>query len=633
MRLLRRMDRDLLAVAGIALALVLFLSLNLLATTTLGRVRLDLTENARYTLSQGTRRTLAAIDEPVTLRLYLSDGLRAADPALADHAARVRDLLQRYVRLADGGIELEILRPEPFSPAEDRAVAAGLRALPTPGRGGGSIYFGLAGTNSTDDTQTIPFFAPDRAAFLEYDLTRLVHALAHPRKPVVGVLGALPVAGDMAAGEAPWRVAELMRQGYRVRTLDAGTARIDPAVDILLLAQPTGLEAAARYAVDQFLMGGGKVLAFVDPFAEALAYRGGAQRPDVDAGRLDDGARRLLAGWGVSIDPARIVADRRHARQVRARVGGRETVVDYVGWLALPAAAMAGDDAVTANLSELTLKSAGAIEDAGDGAPRVRPLLRSSAQSMPLAVERIADFPNPAKLLAAFEASQRRYTLAARIDGPFATAFPDGPPGAGGAGPHRKTSAAGAHVVLVADSDMLADGSWTRPQERGGEQVRVPSADNGDFVLNALDNLAGGENLIGLRGRGVRERPFTLIERMRRAAESVYRSREQRLIERIDDAKARIRELRRREERTGVLMTAEQQREVEELRADMLAARGELREVQHKLREDVERVKTIVRAANIWGVPSLVALAALLLGAARRRRRARGRTPARRSRS
>ncbi|RDD63151.1 Gldg family protein [Ferruginivarius sediminum] len=616
-----RIDRDTLAVLGIALAVVLFLSLNLLASTTLGRVRVDLTEDGRYTLSEGTRRTLSRIEEPVTLRLYMSEGLREVSPRLADHAGRVRDLLERYVRLSGGAIELEVLRPEPFSPEEDQAVADGLRAMPA-GNGRDSLYFGLSGTNSTDDHEAIPLFSPERTAFLEYDVTRLVHALANPRKPVVGILGALPMTGNMATGEKPWRVVELMRQSYRVRSVKPDDGEVDPEIDILLLAQPHGLSDTARYAVDQFLMRGGRILAFADPFAEVFGYRQEAGGNGT-AARLDAGTQALLEGWGVRIEPDTVVADRTHAREVRSRVGGRDTVVGYVGWLALSGDALATDDAVTANLSQLALKSAGAIEARDGTSARMTPLARSSTQSMPLSVEIVANFPNPAKLLSDFKAEDRRYTLAARIDGPFQTAFPDGPPDGTDESGHKTGSGEGAHVILVADADMLADDAWTQSRQRNGESVSVPYANNGDFVVNALDNLSGGSDLIGLRGRGLDDRPFTMLERMRQEAEDRYRSREQRLIERINEGKARIRELRRREVETGVVMTDAQREEVERLREDMLEARQALREVQHKLHEDVERVRAVARAANIWGMPALVIVFAVAHGALRRRRRQR----------
>jgi len=616
-----------LAVAGIALALVLFLAMNLLATTTLSRVRLDLTEGRLHTLSGATRATLADIQEPITLRLYVSDALTEGNPLFADHARRVRELLGHYVDLADGMLRLKVLRPEPYSEVEDQALADGLRPLPL-GDGSQSGYFGLAGTNSTDDQEAIAFFAPDRASFLEYDLTRLIHDLAHPVKPVVGVIGSLPMLGDPMRGRPAWRVVELMKESYEVRPLPAEPRRIDAAeVDVLLLAQPAGLSEAARYAIDQYVQRGGRVLAFLDPFSELQAARQRRQGEAAAGVTMDRGLAPLLSAWGVRIDPDSAIGDRGNAQRVRARVDGRSTVVDFIAWLTLDGEDLAGDDPVTARLSQLDLRSAGAIETLPDAGTTLTPLATASDQAMRLEVARLRDFPNPAKLLSEFWDTEERYTYAARVTGPTRTAFPDGPPEAVDdpeiRAAHLAASETDSHIILVADSDLLANDTWTRPRELGGQRVSMPVANNGDFVVNALDSLSGGGALIDLRGRGLVRRPFTLIEEMRREAEAKYRAREQALQQRIDDARKRMRELRLREARTGVVMTAEQKREMERLRDDLLAARRELREVRHKLHADVERVQTLVRAGNIWGMPALVALVAVGLGLARRLRRRR----------
>lgn len=589
--------KDTLAYAAIALIAVLFLAVNLLANTMLPQARLDLTEQRLHTLSDATRATLAGIEEPITLRFYRSEELDAAAPALAGHARRVRELLEHYVRLSEGKIELSILHPAPFSPEEDLAMAQGLEGVPL-GAQGRPLVFGLAGSNTTDDEEAIAFFAPERAALLEYELTRLIARLAEPRETRVGVLGALPLESD---GE-PQRVLEAMRRDYAVDLLGGAGEEIDPHIDILLLAQPSGLSEATRDAIDAFVASGGKVLAFVDPLSEALAQgepENGAPLP-TGAG-LDAGATELLASWGVGVDPGAIVADETYARRVRSRVGGRDGLVDFVAWLAVPPGGLSPDDPVTAPLSDLSLRTAGRIEALADAATQVRPLVLSSLSAMALPVERMRGFPQPSRLLADFKASGARYTLAARIEG------------------------LAGEVILVADSDLLLDGAWTHAGGSGesGESGGEPYADNARFVLNALDSLSGGGALTALRGRGRVDRPFTLIEEMRRDAERRYRGQEQRLIDTIHEAREQIRGVNRKERERGLPLDSEERAEVEQLRRDIFAARAELREVQHNLHAEVERVKTTVRAANIAGMPALVALVALLVGLLRRRRRAR----------
>lgn len=584
-------------VLAIPAALALFLSVNWLAGVGLTHVRLDLTEDQRHTLSDGTRRVLAGIDEPIHLAYYRSEALSEAGPRLVDYARRVRETLQRYVALSDGGLKLEIYRPAPFSPAEDRAVADGLRGVQV-GPGGETVYFGLAGRNSTDDRETIALFAPERARFLEYDLTRLVHALANPERPKLGVVTALPMAGDPARGTAPWHVVELLRKGYDVRILEPGRERLPDGLDAVLLAQPNGLSDAMRAGLADFAAAGKSVAAFVDPFSETLAAgRGPADPPQPDAVAALAG---LLADWGVRIVPAKVVGDRPNARRVRARVQGRESAIDYLPWLGLPGDRLAADDPATANVGSLALNAAGALQPTGRTGTDFLPLARSSPQAMAIPLQAIATAPDPARLLAEFAPRGEPFTLAARLRGD-----------------------AGLNVAVVADSDLLDDAVWTRPQTRMGQEVLVPLAGNGAFVVNLLDTLTGGAELLDLRGRGLAERPFTVIEEMRRAAETKYRARERDLSQRVREAEGRIRDLRRREAETGVVLSEAQRKEIETLREEMLQARGELRQVQHRLRADVEALQTRVRLAVTWGVPGLVALVAVALALLRRRRRAR----------
>ncbi len=586
--------KDTLAYAAIPLVIVLFLAVNLLAGTMLPQTRLDLTERRLHTLSEATHETLSRIDEPIKLRFYRSEGLEAGGPALADHARRVREMLDHYAGLADGKIELSILRPAPFSPEEDRAMAEGLEGVPL-GPQGRPLVFGLAGSNTTDDEEAIAFFAPERAALLEYELTRLVMRLAEPRETRVGVLGALPLESD----GRPQRVLEALRRDYDVRLLGGERERIDPRIDILLLAQPSGLSDATLDAIDGFVGRGGKTLAFVDPFSEALAQAQAEDAAPLARGAgIDEGLERLLASWGVSVDPGTVVADEVYARRVRSRVGGRDGLVDFVAWLAIPPGGLAPDDPVTAPLSELSMRTAGRIEPLADAATQVQPLALSSLSAMPLAVERMRGFPDPSRLLADFTASGARYTLAARIEG-----LP-------------------APIILVADSDLLLDDAWTHAGD-SGEAGGQAYADNATFVLNALDALSGGGALMELRGRSRVDRPFTLIEDMRRDAERQYRGQEQRLIDAIHEARERIRSLNRLESERGLPLDSDERAEVERLRQEIFGARSELREVQHNLHAEVEQVKSWVRAANIGGMPALVALLAIAVGMLRRRRRSR----------
>jgi ABC-type uncharacterized transport system involved in gliding motility auxiliary subunit len=614
MNKLRQFDRNRLGALGIALAIVLFFAINILSDALLKSVRLDLTADRLFTLSEGTKQVLSTIQEPIDLRLYYTDQLDGLGPFFSSHSRRVEELLAEYQRLSGGRVHLERLDPQPFSPEEDLAVAEGLEGLPL-NADGTQAYFGLSGRNSTDDIQVISYLAPERANFLEYDLTRLVHDLANPKKPVVGVLGDLPLMGSQFNQFQPWHVLEAMYQFFDVRFLGGKQERIEDEVQVLMLAQPHNVDQATLYAIDQFAMRGGRVLAFVDPFAEVMAAGGGMNPMANPEGDAIAALEPLLAAWGVSIPNGQVIGDRTAAQRVSAQIGGRRVVVDYLPWLSLDPSHFNADDVITGEVQRLHLNSAGSIHAREGAATAIEPLVVSSELSKAIDAEAIRTTPDPAKLIAEFTPSGERFVLAARVTGDkIKSAFPDGPPdGVSADAEHLAESTAPLQVILVADADLLADATWVREQDLLGQRVLLPIANNGDFAINALDNLAGSEGLISLRGRGLIDRPFEVVRAMEQEAEYKYRATEQELLARIEETEAKIRKLKDEEQKSGVILTAAQQEEIEDFRAEMIGLRRELRAVQRSLREDVEGLSTGIKALNIWAVPVLIALLAAAL--------------------
>src|SRR5260221_8709356 len=318
------MNRSITAILALVCAGVLFVGINVIADKTLRSARIDLTQQRLYTLSDGSRTTLAKIDEPITVRFYYSKRLGTEIPSYALYAQRVRDMLDEYVSLANGKVKLEILDPVPYSAVEDRAVAFGLQGVPID-QGGEQVYFGLAATNSTDDQQTIPFFQPERERFLEYDLTKLIHSLAFPKKTVVGLVTALPVEGDMMAAMQgrpmqPFAIIEQLRQLYEVRTIGSDLDKISPDIDVLMLIHPQNLSEKTQYAIDQFVLNGGRALVFVDPRSRIRqARRNEFNPPGSPVGSSLD---RLFAAWGIEMVPDMVAGDRTAARKVNAGSAG-----------------------------------------------------------------------------------------------------------------------------------------------------------------------------------------------------------------------------------------------------------------------------------------------------------------------
>lgn len=616
--------RTTLTASSLLLLLVLLLALIVLSNTLLRGLRLDLTENGLYTLSAGTRNTLAALDEPLNLYFFFSDEGSRDYPPLRTYATRVRELLEEYALHADGKITLHVIDPQPFSEDEDRAAAFGLQAVPT-GAGGETLYFGLAGTNSVDGVATIPFFQPDKEAFLEYDLSKLVYNLAHPQKPVIGLLTALPMQGGfdfMARQPAPsWVVLEQLQALFDVRPLDPATARIDPDIDVLLLAHPKGVSEATLYAIDQYVLGGGKALVLVDPQADI-------EQPPTDPGnpaaalladRSSDLAT-LFTAWGVTYDPAQVVLDSRYALAVSSQPG--QYPVQHVGIFGLDQSAFAANDVITAELSSINLALPGVLRAREGATTTLEPLLTSSDAAMTVPAERVRLVTDPRELQQGFTPTGERYVLAARVQGAVQSAFPAAVTTDPEQPPHLSASTGPINVIVVADVDLLADRLWVQNQDFLGQRIATAFANNGDFVVNALDNLTGNSDLISIRGQAVAARPFTTVAALEREANARYLATEQELELQLRDTEQRLAELQQsRTDNNSLLLTPEQQAEIEQFQDKKLEIRRQLREVQRNLDQDIENLGMVLKIINIALMPLLLSLAALLWWSRSNRRR------------
>lgn len=608
------MKRILYSGVGLLLIAAAFLIFNMVSGLAFTNARLDLTEQKLYTISDGTKQILGGLEEPINLTFYFSDKSAKELVALRNYARRVEEMLKAYERAAGGKIRLRVVDPEPFSEDEDAAAAAGLQAVPL-NRGGEQIYFGLAGSNGVDATQVIPFFQPDQEEFLEYELSRLVQSLANPQRPVIGVLSALQITGGfnfMTQQPTPaWAFIEEVRQLFEIESLKSDVDQIPDNVSVLLLIHPKNLPEQTLYAIDQFVLRGGKLLAFVDPFAENDSGMG---LPGEDLDRASD-LGPLLKAWGVRMLPNKVVADARYGMAVG--LGQGRAPVRHVGWLNLDAEALDAEDVATAGLETITYASGGALEPLEGASTRFLPLIRSSEQAMLFEAQRFATLSDPAELLREFVPTGERYTLAARIQGPAKSAFPEGIES-------RKDGLKEAekiNVILVADSDMLSDRMWVQVQDFFGQRIPQPWADNAGFAINALDNLAGSDALISVRSRGRFSRPFLVVEELQREAESRFRQKEEALQQRLAETEQQLAALQRSEDPKQVLeLTPEQQAAVQRFVQEKLKIRKELREVRYQLNADIEALGRTLKLINIVLVPALLTLAVLALALWRRRR-------------
>lgn len=625
---MRRLDivsRSTRVVIALALAAVTLVSVNLFATESLQQWRADTTQDGLYTISKATRKVLGHLQDTITLRLYYSRQIGNQVPTYAQYADRIHNLLKLYQSLSNGKLRVEFYDPKPFTEEEDRAVAAGLQGVSL-GNGQTQVYLGLVGTNLTDNQQVIPFFNLDRSDYLEYDLTKLIYKLAEPKRKVVGILTGLPLMGSMNPQTGrpipAWLVYKQMTDFFTVKAVSADMKAVPADVDVLLVVSPSKLTEQAAYAIDQFALAGKPVLVFADAFSET----GRARQSSLKKG---DALERLFKSWGITIAPDKAVGDIEHARRVQYDVQGQPAVTSYVMWMNFDKSSFNPSDALFANVDRLVIASPGAITGVKGAKTKVMPLIRTSDKAMLVDDKELVQ-PNPIKLLQGYKPAGKPFTLAVRITGEAQSAFPKGPPVADTAAnmsTPKGLKAGKVHVVVVSDSDMLYDSFWAQTRQVMGQQVVLPRANNADFLLNALENLSGGEALAGLRGRGVQARPFTLINDMQRVAEGKYRARQQALNDKLTQTEKKIKEIRSSAQGGTVVLSDADKQAILGFRHDVLQIRSKLRKVQADLRANIQRLETEVKFANIAGVPLLIIIGLALYALVRRSRRGGTRSP------
>lgn len=628
------MKRSTLGGATLLAGALLFVGLTVLFNFALRGWRIDLTQNRLYTTAPGTQRILEGIHEPINLYFFFSEKAAGQLPQLKTYGVRVREFLEELAARSRGMLRLHVVDPQPFSEDEDRASELGVRGVPV-GAAGTQLYFGLAGTNSTDGHAAIEFFDPNKEQFLEYDVMRLVYQLANPKKPVVAWLSTLPMGPgfDPQTGQMrePWVIYAQAEQLFDVRPLEPAAAKLDPDVNVLVLVHPKNLSPATQFAIDQYALRGGHILAFVDPLSEADSS-GSDPRNPMAAMAADKSSHlgELLTAWGVKFDATQVVADRGQALSVSMHQG--EPPVEHLGVLGLDKASFNPDDVITAGLSNVNVAVAGHLEPIPGADVKFEPLLQSSTDAELLPVERFRILFDPATLREGFKPTGVRYTIGARITGKVRTAFPNGAPAGvtlpAGAAP-LKAAVQPLNLVVIADTDLLADYLWVHAQDFFGQRMVQAWASNGDLVLNALDNLAGSDDLISVRGRATFTRPFERVEKLRRTAEDRFRDKEHELEQQLQATEQKLTALQSKgggENQGALIVTPEEQQEIEHFEQEKIRIRKELRAVRAGLDADIRRLGTEIKIVDIVVIPAAFAL--LALGFAAWRRRARSRRPA-----
>jgi ABC-type uncharacterized transport system involved in gliding motility auxiliary subunit len=608
---------------GIFFIGILFVGITLLANTLLRNVKLDLTADRLYTVSDGTRNILKNLKEPVNLYLFFSERTATPMPDIKNYGQRVQDFLDELAARSGGKLKVKVIDPQPFSEEEDRATELGVAGTAI-GPGGEKLYLGLAATNSTDGKEAIPFLDPRQDEQLEYDVAKLIYKLSSAKKPVVGWLSSLPMQGDfdMQSGRPrpPWVVYGQLEQLYTVKNLEPTLTAIDADVDELVLVHPKELPPAALYAIDQFAMRGGHVLAFVDPLAQADQSGNDPNNPMAQF-QADKSSHLepLLASWGIEFNSAEVVGDLERGLVVSMRENDPPS--QHIAVLGFDATSLAKDP-ITTRLDSINMATAGSLKLAKDSKLKFEPLVHTSKQAGVLPTQRLLMLSDPSTLRDGFKPTGE-LVVAARVSGNATSAFAAGPPAGVAAAPGAlKASVKPLNVVVVADTDLLSDFMWVQTRNFFGQMMSQPFANNGELVWNAMDNLAGSADLISIRGRATYSRPFDRVDTLRRNADAQFHSKEQQLEDELAKTEDALSKLQTSKPGgSEALLSADQAQEIERFQQEKLRIRKELRAVKAGLENDIKALGMRMKVVNILLVPLVFTGLALLVAAWNRRRR------------
>jgi len=594
------------ATASIIILITGFLLFTLLNQLILSDARIDLTENRLYTLSNGTKEILSEIDEPINLYFFFSEKVSEDLTSLRAYAKRVEEMLLEYQLASADKIKLRIIDPEPFSDEEDQAAAFGLQSVPV-NQSGDELYFGLAGTNALDGQEIISFFQPDKEEFLEYELSKLVYSLGTVTRPKVIVYAGLPVGQSIDPrtyqSTPSWIVISQLEELFQLEVIESFEEESFSPADLLVLIHPQNFSEEQLFWIDQHVMQGGKLIAFVDPMAEMASTQGGGM-PNASASDIN----RLTQQWGVTLRGGEVLGDAGAALMVS---GANGAPVRHLGILGFNSEHLSEDDIVTAPLETINLATSGIFDvDEVDGISAI-PLIMSSVYAGTLPSIQFQFLNDPAELQKGFTPTGERYITAIRLSGTAKSSFPEGVPGV-----DRPVVSVTSElqVVLVADTDILADRLWVQVQNFFGQQIATAFADNGSFVENLLENLSGSSALIDVRSRGQFSRPFTVVERLRRDAEARYLQSAENLQARLTETERQLEELESARIEDGLLtLTSEQEAALIRFQEEKIRIRKDLRDVRHQLDKNIEELGSMLKFLNILLLPLLLVAALVAL--------------------
>ncbi len=595
-------------------------------------LRADLTEEKLFTLSQSTRNVLKKLDTPVTIKFYYTKSSNMPG-FLKSYSSKILDLLKEYRQIGGKNIVIEKYDPVPDSEAEDSAVMDGVtgQTLNT----GDKIYLGIA-VQLLDQTVALPFLSPEREQLLEYDLTRAISQITRSKKSVVGVMSSLPVLGQkpnammMQMGQfnqlPPWIAFKELQNDYELREIPMESEQIDPSVELLVIVHPAGISDKAQFAIDQYLLKGGKLLAFLDPSSFYAAATAKGNRNQMAPQKTSSSIEKLLKAWGVEYDQNMVLADMTIGR----RIATQEKKMTFPTVVDLQTEEINKEEVFASQLGNITEVFGGAFGGEPAAGLKKTVIMRSTKDSH-LLNSYIAN--DPVSAVKEFKPDDKEYALAIKLSGKFKTAFPEGKPAeknpAGESKKDEKPAASDSIkesqkdsvVVLIGDSDMLYDEICVSSSKIFGQTITQPLNDNLSLFQNLVEYLTGDSDLIQIRSRKVIPRPFTVVKTIQSQAEQKFKNKILELEGDLEKAQERLAKLQdQKTKNQKLILSAEQKEEIKNFRQKEAKAKQELKTLRKELRQDIDSLENNLKWINIALMPAIVILLGLGLAIYKHRR-------------
>jgi len=596
----------------IALAVLLFFVFNAFNHLVFKDARLDLTDGQLYTLSEGSLNLVQGIEEPVQLYFFFSEAASRDLTPIRTYADRVESMLEEFALASNGMLLVERIDPAPFSEAEDEAAAFGLQAVPVSATGD-ALYFGLAGSDALDNVETIPFFQPDREMFLEYEISQLIDRLARPKREVIGLISTLPVTNQVNPQtfqpEPGWQSILSLEDTVTLESIDLSAEEIPEGLAALVLIHPKSLSDQMKTALVRYLASGGKVIAFLDPMAEMDRAAASPMMPSLPSGQASS-LNWLTRALGVQMREAEVLGDPQLALSVSSPSGAPTR---HLAILGLGNAQLNSESIVTAQLDSLNFASAGFF-DIDSPTVSVETLIESSEFANGIAASQLQFLQNPEDLMQSFSQGSEARPIAVRLSGP--TTLETGLEG------DAPVEVSNLDLILVSDTDVLSDRLWVQVQNFFGQQVATAFADNGSLLTNLVDYFTGSQDLISVRSRGRFTRPFEVVQSLRREAETQYLASAEQLQLELNETERQLADLESQQESDGVLrLSDEQEAALVRFQDEKLRIRKALRDVRHRLDQDIDQLGGQLKLLNIIVLPILLTLMLAMAAWAQLRKR------------